>query len=212
MKSLFYDTETTGLPVWDKPSEDPSQPRITQLCAELVDDDTQEVLASLNTLIKPDGWTIPAELEILTGITTAKCEQSGVRIGLALPIFFDMWKRSDQRVAHNESFDMRMVRIELIRVADCGAMYNAKPGELFWDTWKAGPAFCTCDRSKKIVNLPPTQKMVAKGMTTPKPPNLGEAYLHFTGLQLEGAHNAGIDVMACKAVYFGIRDLQRKAA
>ncbi len=50
MKALAYDTETTGLPDWNKPSDDPGQPRITQLAAELFDDETGEVLAGFHTL------------------------------------------------------------------------------------------------------------------------------------------------------------------
>jgi DNA polymerase-3 subunit epsilon len=96
-----------------------------------------------------------------------------------------------------------MLRIEIFR--DGGSEVDA-------DKWKKSPAFCTCNSAKPIVNLPPTPRMVAKGMTTPKPPNLGEAYKHFTGKTLEGAHNAAVDVMACKAVYFAIREQQRKAA
>lgn len=203
MKSLFYDTETTGLPDWAKPSEDPCQPRITQLCAELVDDETGEVLAAMHTLIKPDGWTIPPDLEALTGITTQRCEDFGVPMALVLPVFIQMHDCANHRVAHNESFDMRMIRIELFRD---GAT------EVEADLWKKAPAFCTCNSAKPIVNLPPTPKMLAKGMNSPKPPNLGEAYLHFTGKKLEGAHNATIDVAACKAVYFALRERQKKAA
>lgn len=210
MKSLIYDTETTGLPDWSKPSEDPCQPRITQICAELVDDETGEVYASLHTLIKPDGWTIPPELEELTGITTEKCADVGLSMAQVLPMFVDMWTKSYQRVAHNESFDMRMVRIELMRHIDLSLPLT--DGNLPADIWKAGLAFCTCNAAKPIVNLPPSPKMVAKGMNTPKPPNLGEAYFHFTGLKLEGAHNAAVDVMACKEIYFKLRELQRQAA
>jgi DNA polymerase-3 subunit epsilon len=194
MKALIYDTETTGLPDWNKPSEDPSQPRITQLCAELIDDESGEVLAGLHTLIKPDGWTIPPDLEKLTGITTEKAAAVGMHMWLALPVFMAMWERADQRVAHNESFDMRMVRIELLR--------DDRPKDA--DKWKAGKAFCTQNKSQAIINLPPTQKMIDSGRRGPKPPNLGEAYRHFTGTELLNAHNAAVDVMACKAVYFGI--------
>jgi hypothetical protein len=45
-----------------------------------------------------------------------------------------------------------------------------------------------------------------------KSPNLGEAYEHFTGRPLEGAHNAMVDVKACMAVYFAIKDWQNPAA
>lgn len=198
MKVLFYDTETTGLPDFKARSDDPCQPRVTQLCAELCDDQTGEVLAGLNTLIGPDGWTIPEELEKLTGITTAKCDTFGLPMDMVLPLFIDMWTKADGRVGHNESFDMRMIRIELFR--------HKAYGEKFADHWKAGTAFCTMQKAKPIMNLPPSEKMVASGMKGPKSPNLAEAYLHFTGQPLENAHNAAVDVMACKAVYFALKN------
>jgi len=204
MKALIYDTETTGLPDWAKPSEDPCQPRITQLCAELIEDQTGEVLAGLNAIIKPNGWTIPPDLEKLTGITNAKAEAVGINMALVLPVFLALWRCADLRVAHNESFDMRMMRIELFR--------DTRYGEATADGWKAGKAFCTCNESKKILNLPPTEKMIATGRRGPKPPNLGEAYLHFTGKELLNAHNAAIDVAACKAIYFALIHGERKAA
>lgn len=36
MKVLFYDTETSGMPLFDQPSSDPRQPHIVQLAAALV--------------------------------------------------------------------------------------------------------------------------------------------------------------------------------
>ena len=48
--------------------------------------------------------------------------------------------------------------------------------------------------------------MLAKNRKSPKPPNLQEAYEFFTGLKLNGAHDASNDVLGCKAVYFGIQD------
>jgi DNA polymerase-3 subunit epsilon len=194
---LFYDTETTGLPNWSAPSEDPSQPRVTQLAAQLVNTETQIVIASMDFIIRPDGWTIPEELQELTGITMELANDVGVSMRMVLPCFLDLWMSSTRRVGHNESFDMRMLRIELMR--------NSAYMEMA-DEWKAGASFCTQSNSIKIVNLPPTAKMVAAKRTGPKPPTLGEAYEFFTGEKLDGAHNAMVDVNGCKAVYFGIRD------
>ncbi|CAB3730481.1 3'-5' exonuclease [Paraburkholderia rhynchosiae] len=200
---LVFDTETNGLPQWNLPSEDPSQPHITQLAAELFDEDSGKVLSYMNLLIRPDGWTIPADLEELTGITNEKATLFGVPIALAMQIFIPMWRKATLRVAHNESFDMRMVRIEMMRQLDAD--------DAFHDEWKAGPAFCTQSNSTKILNLPPTEKMIRAGRKHAKSPNLGEAYEHFAGKPLEGAHDAAIDLSACKTVYLGIKALRAKA-
>lgn len=197
MKVLCYDTETSGLPEWSKPSEDPCQPRIVQLCAELFDDDSGRVLHSMNFIIRPDGWTIPDEVAAVHGITTEFAINHGVPIGTALPLFLGLWIRSDIRVAHNESFDMRMVRIEIKR--------DSELTPDFADQWKASPAFCTQAKSSPILKLPPTPKMLAAGRRHAKSPNLGEAYEFFTGRPLVNAHDAAVDVAACKAVYLALK-------
>lgn len=201
---LFYDTETNGVPQWNLPSEDPSQPHVTQLAAELCDERNGNVVASMDVLIKPDGWTIPAELEELTGITTALAFAKGIPLADALNRFTELWKRCTMRVAHNESFDARMLRIEYFRELDADDPLH--------DEWKAGAAFCTQGRSTKIINLPPTAKMLAAGRRHAKSPNLAEAYKFFTGKELVGAHNAAIDLAACRDVYYGIKRHAAKAA
>lgn len=201
---LIYDTETTGLPLFKEPSDHPDQPYITQLAAELCIEETGEVMGSMNVLIKPEGWTITDEITALTGITMEKAERFGFPIGDVLPYFIDMWSKANlHRVAHNESFDMRMIRIAMMR--DMVFKHDA-------DAWKQAPAFCTCINSTAIVNLPPTQKMIDIGKTTPKPPKLTEAYEFFFGKTLDGAHNAMIDVQGCKEVYYALRKTEEVAA
>ncbi|MGL5180984.1 3'-5' exonuclease [Herbaspirillum huttiense] len=203
--ALIFDTETTGIPEYKLPSEDPSQPHIIQIAADLVDLDTRRSLASLNTLIKPAGWVIPADVEAITGITTERAAMFGQDIRVVLPLFLSMWSlATEYRVAHGEQFDNRIVRIAIKR--------DGSFSDAFADQWKAAPAFCTCQEAKNIVNLPPSEKMAARGMKTPKPPNLSEAYKFFTGQELVDAHDAAIDVAACKVVFFGILDHQQRLA
>lgn len=200
---IFYDTETNGLPNWSMPSEDPSQPHVTQLAAELCVEETGEVLASMDMLIRPDGWEIPIELQEMTGITMARALAYGKPADQVMETFMGMWTGADLRCAHNESFDMRMLRISIMR--DPYLSMQAVGGVPFADYWKKAPAYCTQGSSVKICNIPPTAKMVAAKRKGPKSPNLGEAYKHFTGEELVGAHDAKVDIMACKAVYYGIK-------
>lgn len=213
-KILFYDTETSGLPNWSMPSGDPSQPHVTQLAAELCDEETGETLAAMDMIVRPDGWEIPLELQELTGITMERAMNEGLPADDVLHAFLEMWMGADLRCAHNESFDMRMLRISIMRDASYGLMtVGAGATEApFADYWKAGAAYCTQSQSVKIINLPPTPKMVAARRKGPKSPNLGEAYKFFTGEDLVGAHNAQVDIMACKAVYYGIKNHLKQAA
>jgi DNA polymerase III subunit epsilon len=193
---MVYDTETTGLPLFDQPSEYPRQPHIVQLAARLVCSDTREIKHSLESIILPDGWEIPDEVAKIHGITTERALRDGVPEQSVLHEMMSMWALADFRLAHNESFDARIVRIALKRFYD----------DELANHWKAGKAQCTARLSTSIVKLPPTEKMLAAGRRHPKTPNMGQAYEFFTGQKLEGAHTAGADVDACLAVWWAIQD------
>jgi DNA polymerase III subunit epsilon len=203
MKALFFDTETTGLPLFSEPSEDPRQPHIVQLGAILVDLDTRRELASIDLTIAPDGWDIPEEVSKIHGITMAHALAVGMHESLALQVFFELWRSCDVRIAHNEQFDARIIRIACHRYGDQHRI--AHP-----DEWKAGDAECTQLLATPILKLPPTPKMLAAGFNKPKSANLREAYLHFMGRELVGAHSAIVDARGCMDVYHAIR--ARKAA
>ncbi|WP_313619494.1 3'-5' exonuclease [Achromobacter sp.] len=199
---FFYDTETTGLPQFGQPSEHPDQPHIVQLAAALVDLDTRETVASLDVVVRPDGWTIPDEVAAVHGITTEHAAAVDVPESLALSLFLELWGRRT-RIAHNEQFDARIIRI---------AQHRAGELERELDAWKAGIAQCTARMATPIVKCPPTAKMIAAGRKHYKTANLGEAVQFFTGKPLENAHSAMADVKGCMDVYFAIQDMQRPEA
>jgi DNA polymerase-3 subunit epsilon len=195
MRALFYDTETTGLPLFSEPSEDPRQPHIVQLAAILVDLDTRKQLASIDLTVKPSGWDIPDEVAKIHGITTELANDIGVPELIALESFTALWLRADLRVGHNEQFDARIVRI---------ALHRFDPG-MEADKWKAGRAECTQLLATPILKLPPTEKMLRAGFNKHKSANLREAYRHFFGDELVGAHSAIEDAKGCMRVYFAIK-------
>ena len=195
---LFYDTETTDLPRFKEPSDHPDQPHIVQLAAALVDMDTREEIASMDVIVRPDGWIIPDEVAAVHGITTEHAAAVGVPESLALSMFLELWA-GRPRIAHNESFDARIIRI---------AQHRAGEPEIYLERWKSGAAECTARLATPIVKSPPTAKMLAVGRTHHKTANLAEAVQFFTGKPLENAHSAMADVRGCMAVYFGIQDMQ----
>lgn len=188
---LFYDTETTGLPLFSEPSEDPRQPHIVQLAALLVDADSRKVLSTVDLIISPDNWVIPEEVTQIHGITNEVAQLAGISEELVTSIIFEMSLRADLRVGHNEKFDARIIRIASKRHTD--------------GVWVEKATDCTMTLAKPIMKLPPTAKM--RGGF--KNPTLSEAYKHFTGKELEGAHSAMADARACMDVYFAIQDLKR---
>lgn len=196
--AIFYDTETTGLPLFKEPSEHPDQPHIVQLAACLVDLETRELLNSLDVIIRPDGWVIPDDIAKIHGITTERALDEGVPEATAVAEFMSMWG-GYLRIAHNEQFDARILRIALMRFESEGAP----------DVWKAGKAECTAKLATPIVKAPATEKMKAAGRFHHKTANLGEAYRHFMGCDFENAHSAMADVRACMEVYFAIKGAQQ---
>ena len=204
--ALFYDTETTGLPDFKAPSEAAHQPHIVQLAALLVDLDTRQTIQSMDVIVRPHGWTIPDEAAAVHGITTERAADVGIPERLAVEMFMDLWNNRN-RVAHNEQFDARILRIALMRHQ--GNIFHSPSGKSVPDIWKEGRAECTARMATPICALPPTDKMKAVGRFHHKTPNLGEAYRHFTGNDIQNAHSAMADVLACRDVYFSIKEAQR---
>jgi DNA polymerase-3 subunit epsilon len=181
--ALFYDTETTGLPLWKEPSGDPRQPHLVQIAALLVDLETRQVVEEFSVLVKPDGWTIPDDVVTIHGITTEHALEHGIPESEALARFLALHELADERIGHVESFDMRMVRIAIKRFRD-----DAQA-----DAWKAQPAQCTGKLAK-----------AALGMN--KMPKLTEAHQQLLGTAMTGAHEAMADTRGCMDVFFACAD------
>lgn len=189
---IFFDTETTGLPVWGEPlAGGENQPHLVQLAAFLVDTDTRKIIDSMNEIIKPDGWSWDGDNEAfkIHGITMEQAMDEGIPEKEALEMFLALWKPCDLRVAFNTTFNNRIIRIATKRYCD----------EQTIEAWKAGEYFCAMINAKKAMGLS-------------KNPKLEVAYEHFTGLKLDGAHDALNDLNACMEVYFSILDQQKVSA
>ena len=193
---MFYDTETTGFPLWSERSSDPRQPHIVQAAAILVDEDTRKVISSFDLIAKPAGWEIPDDVAAIHGITTELAEQAGIPERDIVTAIWNFFQIANRRVAHNESFDARIVRIGLKRFTRDDALV---------DLSKSGETECTQKLATPIVKAPATEKMKAAGRHHSKTASLGEAYEFFTGKTLEGAHSAMADTLACAAVYWAIK-------
>lgn len=195
MNVIVFDTETAGLPDWKAPSGGETQPHIVQLAAHLVDCKEQNIIQTMDVIIKPDGWVIPEEVSAIHGITTEYALEVGIPEKLALEMFLAMWD-GRTRVAHNTTFDNRIIRIATKRFSSEGTI----------EAWKNGDYECTGLLSKPIMKMGP------KGRYGYKMPKLEEAYQHFTGKELENAHTAIADVNACLAVYWAVKEQQSAEA
>lgn len=184
---LFFDTETTGLPDFNKRARDPAQPHIVQLAAMLIDDGGRAV-EEHNVIIKPDGWTIPTEASDVHGITN-EIAQCGIPERTAAALLLEMVRKASEIVAHNIQFDKFIARIAMRRFE---LMTDAEDQ---W--WKQLPTFCTMKAMTSVCKLP--------GPFGFKWPKLQEAHKHAFGTEFDGAHDALADVRACHRVYQWIK-------
>lgn len=200
--ALFYDAETTGLPLFKEPSSHPDQPHIVQLAAFLVDLDTRETISSMDVIVRPDGWAIPDDMTAIHGISTQKAWDFGIPEAKAVDMLLALHSNATVRIGHNEPFDARVVRIGAKRFIDPRDPGLAIPPS---DDWKAKSAECTARLATPICKLPPTARMRGGNKT----PTLLEAYQHFFGQEFPGQHTARGDALACMRVYFAIQDLNK---
>lgn len=194
---LGYDTETTGFPLWNNPSEDPRQPHIVDLCAILYTPEG-EVVDELEAMIRPDGWIIPDEVAAIHGITTDIATINGIDEIEALAMFGKLHKRASLRFAHNIAFDDRIMRIGIKR------FFGDAPADRF----KEAPKFCTANAAKPLCKIPPTEAMLKSRFKNQfKTPNVTEALKILCGEEMSGAHRARPDTEACAKIYFAIQKL-----
>lgn len=202
MNALIFDTETTGLPDYKLPIDHPSQPYIVQLAAILSDDDG-EVKGSMNVIIKPSGWTIPSEASNVHGISTGDALEYGVPIELALHMFMELYKKADYLVAHNIDFDLRMLR-RYAKNKDTDIFTDGMT--VNYDTMKAMTNVCKLDLTERQKAAQVRNKdggwAPAGGWPKYKSPTLSESYWHFFTEAIEGAHDAMVDVEACKDIFY----------
>lgn len=194
---LFYDTETSDMVDWKKPSGGEQQPHLVQLAAYLVNVEQRRILQSMDVIIKPEGWEFAEEAYKTHGISPSYAAMVGIPEKAALSMFLNLWSIGGQRiatVAHNRTFDQRIIRIGTKRYF----------GEGIQDAWYTkGDSTgheCTMLLAKPIMKLPP------KSRYGYKKPSLVEAYKFFTGKQLVNAHSASADALACMEVWYGIHD------
>lgn len=189
---LFFDTETTGFRNFRMPPEHEDQVSIVQLAAALFDEDG--TIASKMAFITRPGRLINKKAAEIHGITDGIAQFKGIDLGIALAAFAQLCERADTLVAHNIKFDLGII--------ECAAARTGTDVEL------PPEHICTMEMTREIINLPPTDQMLAAGRTEPKPPKLSECIEHFFNEELEGAHDALIDVEACARVFFHVRAMQ----
>lgn len=200
MNAIILDTETNGMIKNWKLELTPSNlksmpaitldnfPRIAQLAWQKVDIETEKVIHEFQSLIKPDGWTIPKEkFFIENNMSTERCEAEGIPAVEALDkLVFDM-DDCDFIVCHNTAFDIPVVKAEMIRYAKASKNKNII-------------IICTMKSSTDFCRLP--------GGRGYKFPKLEELHRILFKEEMSGAHDAMCDVVACRVSFFQLVKLK----
>jgi DNA polymerase III subunit epsilon len=192
-KVMIFDTETTGMPLWDRPSEHPDQPHLVQYTAVLLDDETQMELAFDTVMVRPDGWTIPAAATAKHNITTEQAIDEGVPLRDAVSAYQAMHAQAELICGFNVNFDFRIMRIAMLR---CGFTRE--------DVKHFGEAIRSLDLMRQatpVCRIPPTDRMMATGRKTWKSPTLAEAVKILLNEELDDAHDSRADVLATMRLY-----------
>ncbi len=185
MKALIFDTETTGMVQFRKPPEDKSQPDLIQLGMLLVETSDWQPRARHSLLVQlAEGVRIEPGAKEAHGISEEDCARYGVAPIVACSLFNQACMQADIIVAHNLSFDTSIMKTALFRIGN-------KPHRL-----DGRQHVCTKEASTDVLKLP--------GKYGYKWPTLAEAYRHYTGEEIEGAHDALVDTEACLQIFRGL--------
>ena len=190
MRVLIFDTETTGLPPKNTPTNQTDKwPHIVQLSWVIYNDETGQVEEEKDNIISL-GTHIPisAESTAIHGITSEISRAKGVPIDVALFDFKLAVNRCGKIVAHNLEFDKNMIQVEFYRAR----LFNNILPPMEYCTMKNGTPIC------KLV------RVWEDGSTSFKYPKLVELYYALFGADApapEGLHNAKVDVELCLKCY-----------
>ena len=143
--------------------------------AYLVYDNNGNKISGGDYIIKPVGFTIPADASKIHGITTEKATNEGKDLLAVLQEFEILARKADYIVAHNMSFDEKITGAEFLR----NNMINCFTGKT---------KICTKESSTDYCKLP--------GNYGYKWPTLKELHIKLFNTGFEDAHNAAVDIEA----------------
>ena len=183
---LFFDTETTGLPRnWKAPVTDLNNwPRMVQI-AWILSDSLGNRIDSDDFIIKPENFTIPLDASRVHRITTERAIKEGEELEKVLNSFSELVKQADFIVAHNISFDEKIMGAEFLRKDMVSRLFD-------------NPKVCTMQKSTNFCQI-----SNGHGYKWPK---LMELHVKLFDEEFDGAHDALADVKACARCFFELKN------
>ena len=185
---LFFDTETTGLPRnWKASISDTNNwPRLVQVAWLIFDLDGNRV-GGQEYLIKPEGYIIPEDASRIHGITTFTAMERGKELLNVLGEFNNEIDNASILVAHNYSFDSKIIQAEMFRMGIKTSLQYKK-------------SICTMESSTNFCQIP--------GKVGYKWPKLSDLHIKLFGRDFEEAHSAIIDIEATARCFWRLKELK----
>jgi DNA polymerase III epsilon subunit-like protein len=192
MKILVFDTETTGLLPKDISIYQTNiMPHIVQFSFILYNTTSNKIEMEHDYIIKiPSEISISKESSKIHGITKQKTNKQGYYIKDVLELFVLALNNCDFAVAHNLSFDKKMIMIEAIRCKIKLDFY--RNGLNYYCTMKNSIDLCKID----VVNQ--------DGNHYYKFPTLSELHNHLFKVEPNNIHNSFIDILICLRCFYAM--------
>jgi len=210
MKIAVFDTETTGLPKTKIVNELTLDlwPHIVQFSYIIYDTELKKIIKIIDLVIKiPENINISDEVSDIHGITNFISQSSQDKIGDALKHFSSDYLNYniDLIVGHNLSFDINMLRVELMRELNDQNILNDKRmfSQLLENLNDMNPdsqeLYCTMQKTIELCNLKITSKY---GKEYIKFPKLNELHMKLFNSSPRNLHNSLNDVLICLRCYY----------
>ena len=207
MRTLVFDTETTGLPKTQiiSPETLNTWPHIVQFSYVIFDTDTNKIVKIKDCIIKvPDNVTISAENSKIHGITTEISLTKGVSLKPVLEEFFEDLNTADHIVGHNVSFDINMIKAEINRLIldtlDVNEVVNLHECLTMLKT--SNNIYCTMQESIELCAIEMKDKF---GRPYKKFPKLVELYQKMFNITPKNLHNSLNDVIVCLRCFIKLK-------
>jgi len=204
---LVFDTETTGLIKTTTIAhyELDSLPYIVQFSYLLYDTEKSFIEKISDDIIKiPEKIVIPEECVNIHGITKGMTLK-GKDVGKCLLEFAKSYSQADVIVGHNLSFDINMVKTELMRTIQNskGITHLLDYNNLLYslnNPPKNKTYFCTLQNSIVLCNIKSINKRTGKEFI--KYPRLMELHEKLFSCSPKNLHNSLNDVIVCFRCYY----------
>jgi DNA polymerase III epsilon subunit-like protein len=178
-------------------------PHIVQFSYVIYDTILNDIVESSDSIVKlEDGITIPEDSTKIHGITYESSQKNGINIKLILNEFFCHLRNVDLLVGHNISFDINMIKVELLRFI-YETKYNILEDEVkahkynlhFLTNYKN--ICCTLQESIDLCNIKAIDKFGKEYVKFPKLLELHQKLFESTPNNLHNSFNDILVTLRC---------------